>query len=369
MFSVRNRSPRCRSGFTLIELLVVIAIIAILIGLLLPAVQKVREAAARAKCQNNLKQLGLGLHNFAGNYSGQLPAAMIHSGRTTTTQVTNGQVRPYSGPEVSYKGQPFVVYNHTANIALLPYIEQDNLFRMYNYQMVNCSSVGNAPQNPLGPDPTNNPNRAVQQNLVKTFVCSSDQDPPPQLSVSPRALTFYERDNVFRSNYLFSTGYYTDYDRDWTQTGQDYRGAFGNNGASNIGSMMDGTSNTIAMGESRQEKNSSSYGPYFSGTHTAVHGRILSNRPGGTTLQTAVAYSSINGANLVLLGDSRCVPTKTIRACDLQYAWQFGSRHTGGANFLMCDGSVRFIKDTIDYQTGLMPLATPDGGEVTRADN
>jgi prepilin-type processing-associated H-X9-DG protein len=355
----------------LIELLVVIAIIAILIGLLLPAVQKVREAAARSQCQNNLKQLGLALHNFAGNYSGQFPAAMIHSGRTTTTQVAAGQVMPYSGPEVSYKGQPFVVYNHHGFIALLPYIEQDNLFRQYNYQMVNCSSITtNAPANPLGPDPTNNPNRLVQRNLVKTFVCPSDQNPPPQISAGPpRALTFYERDNVFRSNYLFNTGYYTDYDRDYRITGAQFRGAFGNNGAASLSNMHDGTSNTIAIGESRQEKNSSSYGPYFSGTHTAVHGRILSNRPGGTTLQTAVAYSSINGPNLVLRGDSRCVPTKTIRACDLQYAWQFGSRHTGGANFVMCDGSVRFIKDNIDYQTGLMPLATPDGGDISTATN
>jgi prepilin-type processing-associated H-X9-DG protein len=125
--------------------------------------------------------------------------------------------------------------------------------------------------------------------------------------------------------------------------------------------MLDGTSNTIAIGESRQDKNSSSYGGYFSGTHTAVHGRILSTAPGGTNLATAIAYSSINGQNRILLGTASNPPTLGDK---LQYAWQFGSKHTSGANFLFCDGSVKFLSDGIDYQSAFMPLATPAGGEV-----
>jgi prepilin-type processing-associated H-X9-DG protein len=316
--------------------------------------------------------MGIALHNFAGVHNGRFPAAMINSGRTTAAQVTSGQVKPYSGPEVSYKGQPFVVYNHTGFIALLPYIEQDALFKQYNYAYVNCSSTGNATQNPLGPDPTPNPNRLVTQQFIKTYSCPSENSPSQQVVDAPRGTGFYERDSVYRTSYLFNTGYYTDYDRDYDQTGAQYRGAFGNNGAATI-TMLDGTSNTIAIGESRHEKNSTSYGGYTSGTHTSVHGRILSTQPGGTNLATAVSYCSINGQNQVLLyqyGLTTTVPSNPPTLTQTrQYAWQFGSKHSGGANFVMCDGSVRFIKDAIDYQTGLMPMATPDGGDLVTGNN
>jgi prepilin-type N-terminal cleavage/methylation domain-containing protein len=145
-----------RAGFTLIELLVVIAIIAILIGLLLPAVQKVRDAAARMQCQNNLKQMGLALHNFNDTYH-RLPAALIHSGR-----YNNANGPGYDGPEVQLPGgssATYRIYNHTGFVALLPYIEQGNLFKQYNYQYVASSS---SPYNiAIGNDPNPNPNRIV----------------------------------------------------------------------------------------------------------------------------------------------------------------------------------------------------------------
>ena len=371
----RQGSPiRRKLGFTLIELLVVIAIIAILIGLLLPAVQKVREAAGRMSCSNNLKQIGIACHTFSDNH-GRLPAALINSGRANTTYITDGRTKPYHGPEVSYKGQEYRVYNHSGFVALLPYIEQSALFNQYNYQNVGNTSRDTNRTYQFGPDPTGNPNRIVISTPLKTYTCPSDQNPAP-VEVWPSSShssyglqRFYERmpPGVARSNYLFSTGYYTDYDRDWAACAIWARGAFGNNGAASISSMPDGTSNTLMVGEATQTRHSASYGPYWGGIHTGVHGRILhctrnnADCPngyvasGGTNLATSVRHCAING-------------TYSAGPPVTQYAWQFSSKHTGGANFVLCDGSVRFIRDGVDYVGVLMPLSTPEGGEVIRGD-
>jgi prepilin-type N-terminal cleavage/methylation domain-containing protein len=142
-----------RRGFTLIELLVVIAIIAILIGLLLPAVQKVREAAARAQCSNNLKQMSLAIHNLAGTYNGKLPPGIGgFPGINTKGRCSVGaNSQPFGG---------LLFY-------LLPYIEQDNLFKQ-------CA----CPQNPSAFDPEQGvlPSAAggVMQVVIKTYLCPSD---------------------------------------------------------------------------------------------------------------------------------------------------------------------------------------------------
>jgi prepilin-type N-terminal cleavage/methylation domain-containing protein/prepilin-type processing-associated H-X9-DG protein len=395
--------PRLRKrGFTLIELLVVIAIIAILIGLLVPAVQKVRDAAARMSCSNNLHQMGLALHNFANTNNGRFPAAMINSGRAGNGSAGqfDGRISNYKGPEVDLQAiygpgttpTTYVVFNHTGFVALLPYIEQDNLFKQYNYQYIaNGSMSTNGFTYVFGPDPPGNPNRLVGSQIIKTYICPADENPPPVVVTTDKEHTFYERGvgglypGVARGNYLFNTGYYTDYDRDYANTAIWARGAFGNNGATSITSMPDGTSNTLAIGEARQQGRTGSptYGPYWgAGTHTAVHGRILhatrtgnnsiSDCPqcpvasGGVNLAYAMEFSAINGpcgGNNGSASGTSCGGYTDYRRF-YQYAWQFSSKHSGGANFLFCDGSVKFLSNGIDYVGVLMPLSTPEGGEV-----
>ena len=327
-----------RSAFTLIELLVVIAIIAILIGLLLPAVQKVREAAARMQCTNNLKQMGLALHGF-NDTNERLPAALIHSGR-----YNNAGATPYKGPEVNYTGQPYRVYNHTGFVAMLPYLEQGNLFQQYSYQYLASSSspYGIA----TGADPAGNPNRVVASSKLKVYSCPSDDD-PPTVTTNPGSTQFYESTAFRRSNYLFNTGAQTDYDAPWGSTPSTTRGAFGNDGAAAIARVGDGTSNTLAIGESTQIHTSVFYGPFWgAGTHTAVHGRgyyvgFTPNYP----------YGDCAGGS-----GRKCA-----------YAWGFGSKHTGITNFVMLDGSVRGLPDSISLAV-FSALETPDGGEVNTGD-
>jgi hypothetical protein len=216
----------------------------------------------------------------------------------------------------------------------------------------------------VGPDPMPNPNRIVASQFVKVFNCPSDSLPGPTVNASPRTATAYEREDTRRSNYLFNAG--NDYDhnvmyQDQTGVSLALKGPFGNNGAANMAAIQDGTSNTIAIGESKQIHLSTSYGPYWgAGVHTAVNGRTAStNDP---TLPAARCFIP----NYPYGADTACQatpPTSPANWKKLQYAWGFGSWHPGTSQFVLCDGSVRGVTDNVTAAVWIS-LGSISGGEV-----
>jgi prepilin-type N-terminal cleavage/methylation domain-containing protein len=347
---------RNRLGFTLVELLVVIAIIGVLVALLLPAVQVAREASRRAQCSNNLKQMGIALTTFHDN-NRVYPAALIHPGWHSSA---GPNAKRYKGPEVDYTSQAnYIVYNHSGFIALLPYLEQQALFDQYNYQFVGSSRNGNGSTATIGPDPRPNPNRIVASQYVPVFNCPTDQNPAPTVTSSDaRTAAAYERENVRRSNYFFNIGNNIDQSAFWEAQATTLRGPFGINGAASMATIVDGTSNTIAIGESKQIHGSTSYGPYWgAGLHTAVTGRISGNA--NATVPNATCWKP----NYRYYTDPACgVPSTNQSIWPLQYAWGFGSWHPRTTQFVMCDGSIRVLADNIQVAPWIA-LGTAGGVE------
>jgi prepilin-type N-terminal cleavage/methylation domain-containing protein/prepilin-type processing-associated H-X9-DG protein len=346
-----------KRGFTLIELLVVIAIIAVLVGLLLPAVQKVREAAARMSCQNNLHQIGLGLHNYHDTY-GKFPPAKINSGsaQDPTQNYYKSDPSTLAGRTWS-NGMPVAkVYSHTGFLLLLPFIEQDNLYKQYNFSLPSTHESWDGYNNAHQPsDLANFPNGMVgttNEQIVgtniKIYTCPSDEYPPPVDSYSlSGGYWAYSGSAQRRSNYLFNCYTATDYTSSYTANSK-YAGAFGTNGAASLNTIHDGTSNTIAVGESRQAQCSSYFGPRWgAGVHTAVHGYAGDYR-------FAINYPA---------GGPMCGYYPSDPRSRLQYAWGFGSWHTGGANFVFCDGSVHFLPDATSFPV-FQAMCSINGGEV-----
>jgi prepilin-type N-terminal cleavage/methylation domain-containing protein/prepilin-type processing-associated H-X9-DG protein len=328
-----------RRGFTLIELLVVIAIIAVLIALLLPAVQSAREAARRAQCVNNLKQIGLAMHNYE-TASSVFPPAKIYS--CTDRGPTNDP------------GGKGLVLNTTAFTLILNYMEQGPLHSAYNFSLPSSNAIntnGNPPSpntTLVGDPPGDKANSTVVGTLIASYLCP-DQDPSSPINTASGA---YAMDNGRRGSYLLASSQYYDgfSARYWPNTRPADVGIFsGNDYSTRVPEIKDGTSNTVMAGESSQPKTSASYGPYWgAGCWTSVHGRALPPN------SASVLYGTPNG--------------KPVANNKGSYAWQMGSEHPGGMNALFADGSVKFIKDSINHATWFA-INTMRHGEVVSADS
>jgi prepilin-type N-terminal cleavage/methylation domain-containing protein/prepilin-type processing-associated H-X9-DG protein len=349
---------RRRSGFTLIELLVVIAIIGILIALLLPAVQKIREAAARLQCQNNLHQIALATHNYESAY-GYLPPG-------------SGDLAPGSS------SPPSIL------TLILPYVEQANLYNLFDFNSdINLSAT----------------NHAARDQEVKFYTCPSDASDQTLLDPGQGVGT------PGRSNYLGNIGATADQNSgDGSRVGifNFNRNAVGKvTTRVTITSISDGTSNTCMWAETKRSRNrflSSQGGNSYDPTMIYL---LPDNDPGWSVLtpMTGPLFNQTNPNALIVGMTYRCNsydygPTSIIRYRGLEYyrgivemnnythtvppnykGYDCGdynitaahiaarSYHTGGVNVCFADGSVHFISDQINFITW-QAMGTRSGGEV-----
>jgi prepilin-type N-terminal cleavage/methylation domain-containing protein/prepilin-type processing-associated H-X9-DG protein len=319
-----------RRGFTLIELLVVIAIIAILIGLLLPAVQKVRAAAARAQCANNLKQLGIAAHNYHNVYRRFPPGTNLPGDPTNAIGPP-----PFTPPPPILQDQSFSLLE-----ALLPYVEQDNVYKKMKFNALKDSQYlpGNC-DSPGAPGAT----------VIMTYICPADDNLPPTF------ITTYQRGG---QTYYFGANSYGGCAGITSFYGMSQDGIFFINSRIRTTDIIDGTSNTLLFGE-RYHKD-------------AVYDFL--EQPSSPSIQNRAGWAWANeyGGFDYLFGASKPInwiitpglssdPGFVLRDARMSC---FGSGHSGGANFCFADGTVRFLSETTDLTTVLQPLCTRASSEV-----
>lgn len=294
--------PAKRRGFTLIELLVVIAIIAILIALLLPAVQQAREAARRSTCKNNLKQIGLALHNYHD----------VHRTFPPAVSAQNDDANGYT--EQGNWGWPAYCF---------PFLDQAAL---YNQMDVSGQSLAQALADPVL--------SSVAETPLPVFACPSD--PKPGINDSRRIRDSANQPHFLAgSNYVGSTGH--NFSRMVEPIGKEFwnrpTGIFYKNSKVRIRDIIDGTSNTIMVGE-----------------------RIYAKLPvaGSNNGRSGSAFGTSGST-----GDWRGIPDVGFAAgipMNDSLHWAFdratSSQHVGGLHFLLCDGAVRFVSENVNQGGG-----------------
>jgi prepilin-type N-terminal cleavage/methylation domain-containing protein/prepilin-type processing-associated H-X9-DG protein len=328
-----------RRAFTLIELLVVIAIIAVLIGLLLPAVQKVREAAARLSCQNNLKQMGLALHNYH-QVNESFPSGVISRLANPGWQMPPGDCTAF--PDDLGPGWSLFALS-------LPYLEQDNLYKSINFNL-----------------PVSSPsNTTARRTPVKTFLCPSDTifrvvnvttcGSPPQPGNTPQPLT-----DGAMSSYVGCLGG-ADASNPDPNFGcyeyQPFNGVFHRNSRIRVTDITDGTSSTIGVGERSSTFVETIWAGIVPGAETVYN---QSSPPPQFNPSLHQPCQNWHPPLTVILAHGRTsVPNDPLGT-----PGTFHSAHYSGVNFLFMDGSCRFLSSSIQLSV-FRGLCTRNNGEVT----
>jgi len=364
------RFVRRKSGFTLVELLVVIAIIAILIGLLLPAVQKVREAAARAQCQNNFKQIGLAVHNYAGTYSTQLPPGWA--------SIVNNQ-SPLTGMPQGFF------------FTILPFIEQDNMYKAGMNTALNVAAAsGETWTSTLSPG-----NSIANSGFIKTYVCPSDSSNSTNQLTGFGSTTALNGFNwvggSYAFNYLLFGTNQGNKSATTTPVGPYWTSQY------NIGNIPDGTSNTVMVAEKFAEANLVG----TPGTCTLTNGTVgtplglgcgtLWAWPGtynqgtfagnnGWQLAPCFAYTGLTLATITINGTSYTTgnagtiapfvfaqPVIGLNPGTCSVWWLPSSQHTAVIQVGMGDGSARQVSSGVS-QTTWQAATIPNDGKPLGSD-
>jgi len=320
-----------KRGFTLIELLVVIAIIAVLIALLLPAVQQAREAARRTQCKNNLKQVGLALHNYHDTYL-RFPAAIYFT-----------------------DGNTIQGYNQTDNlgpswlIGLLPYFDQAPLYARYQFN-AKANSAANQP---------------VVSQPMPALSCPSD----PYSTAGNKFTGFTNNIPFARGNYAASSTAAAGTNSNWSTIASSDRGLMGIQGWGNIAAVIDGTSNTVASWEIRAGTMASDpRGTWANGkVGGGLVGNCLNRYNNGTTTGDCYGINEGTHSN----GDDCWGPSSYDNPSIGMGGFSGGdgqagpkSLHVGGVHALMTDGTVRFINQNLDGNTMRAIIGIADGTTV-----
>ena len=301
-----------RRGFTLIELLVVIAIIAILIALLLPAVQQAREAARRSTCKNNLKQIGLAMHNYHDTHNIFPPGFIRQSSAGLGTYTSFCSVRADGTAAANdYRGWAWSAY-------ILPFIDQASLYNQLNPDGCTPPTSGSTSGS------YNNNGLPLLRTPLPAYLCPSS---PNEGRETNNSFNDYAMSNYVGNHQLFEAGT-----------------------VRRMRDIVDGTSNTILVGERHFLQRTKPTDP------TLMAGRQV----GAVALvQDSNSTASVTGRgrwpiNTPYVGDTGCCDNDSTG--ETRYA--FGSMHEGGAHFVLCDGSVRFLSENIQCN----PSGTSTGG-------